>query len=526
MTLKSFLLSRRATFLTQLPWLVVATLYVVIVYRTAWVGDDIFITLRTIDNFVHGYGLRWNVLDRVQTYTHPLWMLVLLAVYAVTREPFYTTIAVGMVTSLATFIVVRRVARRNDTWAPLFALVLALSRCYVDYSTSGLENPLTHLLTALFFLWVVSEQSELSAPQKLLRGSLLAGLCVLNREDSALLFAPALVWLALRGNVPLKKTLSAFGLGALAPLAFTAFSLVYYGFPFPNTAYAKLNVELPRLELIGRGLKYVLELGYYDPVSALCIVLAIVLITVRGRAIERALLAGVLFYLIYVVSIGGDFMSGRFFSTPLLLSVLLLIERAPRFGWGLQVAFGLTLASLMFAPRYPLWKTVEHFPSQDDVWNGVGIVDERIYYFRGASLAYDEPDRPLRPWHHRALDGYNRRHERDLVLARGAVGYYAYFAGPGVHFIDIWALCDPLLARIPFRTTGKWRMGHFERKRPKGYERAVRGDASLIEQPFLAQVYRDLLTVTRGPLFSTERFRAIYRLNTGYYHNGLKYLEY
>ncbi|MDP7573157.1 MAG: hypothetical protein QF391_16270, partial [Myxococcota bacterium] len=45
-----------------------------VVIAQAWVSDDAFITFRVIDNFVHGYGLRWNVDERVEVYTHPLWL--------------------------------------------------------------------------------------------------------------------------------------------------------------------------------------------------------------------------------------------------------------------------------------------------------------------------------------------------------------------------------------------------------------------------------------------------------------------
>ena len=48
--------------------------YVFIV--NAWVGDDAYITFRTVDNFVNGYGLTWNTSERVQAYTHPLWMFL------------------------------------------------------------------------------------------------------------------------------------------------------------------------------------------------------------------------------------------------------------------------------------------------------------------------------------------------------------------------------------------------------------------------------------------------------------------
>ena len=42
---------------------------------------------------------------------------------------------------------------RSGAAAALGVLVLAASVAFVDYSTSGLENPLTHLLLALF-LWL------------------------------------------------------------------------------------------------------------------------------------------------------------------------------------------------------------------------------------------------------------------------------------------------------------------------------------------------------------------------------------
>ena len=42
-----------------------------------WVGDDAYITYRVVWNFVHGYGPTFNPDERVQAFTHPLWMLML-----------------------------------------------------------------------------------------------------------------------------------------------------------------------------------------------------------------------------------------------------------------------------------------------------------------------------------------------------------------------------------------------------------------------------------------------------------------
>ncbi len=57
------------------------TLYMFLVVRTAWVSDDALITARVMENFVHGYGPVFNVDERVQVYTHPLWFLLLSVLY-------------------------------------------------------------------------------------------------------------------------------------------------------------------------------------------------------------------------------------------------------------------------------------------------------------------------------------------------------------------------------------------------------------------------------------------------------------
>lgn len=123
----------------------------VVLIRTAWLSDDAYITLRTVDNFVNGRGLTWNPGVRVQAYTHPLWMFALSILYFVTREAYYTTIVLGM--SLSLFTLLLFTFRLAVTLrAVLFGgVALILSSSYITYSTSGLENPLTNLLLVVFF---------------------------------------------------------------------------------------------------------------------------------------------------------------------------------------------------------------------------------------------------------------------------------------------------------------------------------------------------------------------------------------
>ncbi|HIG54149.1 MAG TPA: hypothetical protein EYG11_16655 [Candidatus Latescibacteria bacterium] len=35
-------------------------LFGAVLFQTTWLAEDAFVTFRTVDNFVHGYGLTWN----------------------------------------------------------------------------------------------------------------------------------------------------------------------------------------------------------------------------------------------------------------------------------------------------------------------------------------------------------------------------------------------------------------------------------------------------------------------------------
>ncbi len=60
-------------------------LVVLVVLMYAWVSEDAFITLRYVNNMLHGFGPVFNVGERVQGYTHPLWFLLLVVSFAIKR---------------------------------------------------------------------------------------------------------------------------------------------------------------------------------------------------------------------------------------------------------------------------------------------------------------------------------------------------------------------------------------------------------------------------------------------------------
>jgi len=118
----------------------------------------------------------------------------------------------------------------KSTWGVILGLLIfSVSKAFIDYSTSGLENPLTHLIL-LFFILVYLTQKE-SAQGSVFLLALLAALGGVDRLDTLLFYFPALLVIFWQSQNKV-KTFITLGLGFLPLILWEVFSLFYYGFPF------------------------------------------------------------------------------------------------------------------------------------------------------------------------------------------------------------------------------------------------------------------------------------------------------
>ena len=62
----------------------------IVVVRSAWLNDDAYFSARTLDNWGNGYGLTWNVDERVQAYTHPLWLFLIAAPFFISHSFYFS----------------------------------------------------------------------------------------------------------------------------------------------------------------------------------------------------------------------------------------------------------------------------------------------------------------------------------------------------------------------------------------------------------------------------------------------------
>jgi arabinofuranosyltransferase len=524
-------------------------LFVIILINNAWVNDDAYTTFRTIDNFINGYGLRWNVIERVQAYTNPLWMFVLSGFYFFTREIYFTSLIVSILMSVLTvYLVVFKIAK--SAFSALLAVVILISsKAFLEYSASGLENPLTNLLIVLFFmvyLKIYLEQT-IHKRQTIFLLAFIVGLAIFNRMDNILIFMPALV-LIWWENRSWKNTALMIA-GFIPFILWELFSLIYYGFLFPNTAYAKLGGAIPHYKLALQGIVYLVESLLRDPITLFTIGIALLAPFWTKQRQLWPLVLGILISVMYVINVGGDFMSGRFLSTPLLCAVIVLSQ----ISWlGYQTTWSklksklslfilvLSMCSLItylspinwiekpyeFVRARVLERFSDHFlyvprPKADrarhlgqkkrvvifNVSNEKGI----YYPFTGLWLATKGIDVPT--IHYWAIEGQLARQSQEKVFIKGAIGLFGFYAGPDVHIIDLFALSDPLLARL--RPSRVWRVGHLERTLPQGYVESIKQNKNLLVDKKLAHLYDQLRLVTQGDLFDPNRWRAIWSLNFG-----------
>ena len=507
----------------------ICLLYAGVVFCTAWLAEDAFITFRTVDNFINGYGLTWNTGERVQAYTHPLWMFLVSACYFATREISLTTMFLSLaVSSTAVWIFVRNVA--DSAWAALGVLALIASRAFIDYSTSGLENPLTHLLLALFVVLYLREKGQ-GNPLLL---SLVVGLALINRMDLGLIFGPGLLWaLWQRRSWPyLSRTII-----GLAPLAlWILFSLLYYGFPFPNTAYAKLGTGVGAAELFGKGMNYLVESCRNDPVTPLLILAGIILPLAHRDWRVLALSAGGLLYSAYVVKIGGDYMLGRFLAAPFWLAVLIVFLQYPYAKTRILVTLsGILLILGLYGPYLPLLTGGDYGEDVRDQRTFAGLVDPRMGLMAALTKSPDEnyPDHWWAERGRRVREGDLDPHvtpgysegvfaarspvDGKVVITWSNVGMSGFYAGPQVHILDMIALTEPLLARLPAKEDPETGAGHYGRIIPEGYlETRLSGENRIVDEQ-LARYYQKLRVVVEGKLVSTARIKEIWHFNTGHY---------
>jgi hypothetical protein len=360
-----------ATWPRRVRWVLLGTAAIVLCAHSLaynFVTDDAYISFVFSRNFAEHGQLTFNLGQPVEGYTNFLWTLVLGLGMLVGISPEVSSRVLATGCALATLYVVFRIAERalgrQTPWAAVPSLLLACSSGFACWTSGGLETQLYTLLVAVALDALVAAAT---VPRALRRVGVALALASMTRPEGPMIAAVfGLAWSVVLGiawiggkraarrrrPVPLEAGpvpeativrppggrrfvdeawAVAWFLGLWAP--WFAWRWWYYGWPFPNTYYVKatgpwVSPEMPR-QMAGNGLYYVwiwleqTHLLYALPLAIVGLVAARPRTPRFVLTVTCALFSAV--YLVYTVSVGGDFMGLHRFIMPMFVVAALAV---------------------------------------------------------------------------------------------------------------------------------------------------------------------------------------------------------
>jgi arabinofuranosyltransferase len=436
-------------------------------WHRRWMNEDAFINLRIVDQIFAGHGPVFNAGERVETYTSPLWLGVLVVARGTLgqlMEVEWATVVVSLASAVSAFVVGGLAARRlhdRDEWAiPLGLFVLAAIPVVWDFATSGLEVGITWLwLAGCWWLLVrAAKRTEPATGAGPWVALVVLGLGPVIRPDLGLVTVCVVAaWIVLSPG-SIGRIVGDVAVAFAIPIAYQVFRMGYFASLVPSTALAK---DAGGLHL-HQGVRYGADLmnSYWLWIPLACLAIVIGRNVMReGRRVgiaTAALVIGGLLHAAYFVAIGGDYMHGR-----LLLPALFAIALPASIGlrtvtvWAgalvgiVAVWFVVCAATLRFdQPKATLFTVA---PISD--WRLIGgarvmpreIPNENFITGKQIHALYERDGRGFLPI--AKFTPVPGKDPKRLAVALGSIGIPAYDAGRDVFIVDMAGLAEPLSAR-------------------------------------------------------------------------------
>ena len=494
-------------------------LFCALVVLNSWIEEDAFITFRVVDNFMNGYGLRWNINERVQSYTNPLWMLLHISAHPLTGSVVQSTFLLSWLCLAGTLLVVRYTFEFSLLrHAALFLVPLLVSPTLTLFFTSGLETPLLSFLFVCFGFVLIRLPSHYW-----LWLSILTSASICCRLDAVILYTP--IWMHLLYEYRRSLNLRDIIVGTIPIQAWMLFSLFYYGFFLPNTALAKLNTGLPLLDYLRSGIAYTVDFLVADPWSGVLISAAAIYfplcawksyrqgVSQANSNTAAAISIGITLYCCYIIYIGGYQLSLRMNSLPCIATCWLWLWRFPISSNSKYICYAMAALGIY------------HFALTSEERRKIPLIAKQ--HISGRPMAQYLFNKTGTSWFDYIVNTGTITHQPDhtpkklKVLVRRGIGQHGYYNGPFEIIIDPLALSEPLLSRLPSNNPHLLRVGHIARDIPNGYLEAVeKGTTQNMSAP-LSHYYKKLQLITQGELCNPERLMTIIRFNLGEYDHLL-----
>ena len=482
-------------------WIVLAVPLIIVLvgaWNYRWVQEDAFINFRIISNLLAGHGPVFNVGERVEAYSDPLWLFFLAGMHE--ALPFisieWLSVLLGLVGTASGVLLGGRAiqrlgASRGDSLViPIGLLIFSVVAGVWEFSTSGLEMGMVFAWIGLsFWLLVRTEQRRTST----LWCAFIVGLGTLIRpelitESLVFLFALGLIAASADWRGPsglwrryLVPVLVAFGL----PVLYEIWRMAYFGMLVANTALAKSAGS----SWWSQGFYYLWNfIAPYDLWLPLLLVVPLTAPRIRrwwssgdrlGTCVLLTPAAAGLADTLYVLHLGGDYMHARLL-LPAFLSLCVALYVVPEQlrAAGRWLVVGLLLWCVVCAGRlrFSPGPTVDihSIGSERDLWvfetdnaHPITAADYGPFtrpggILKGAASQVDPGAQGMLILHDPEIafypDQVDQMHASlpdairparstlpfRLVVNLGNIGSVAYVSGPQVYFFDSYSLANPI----------------------------------------------------------------------------------
>jgi tetratricopeptide (TPR) repeat protein len=449
----------------------VIILFLVKILNIRFIQDDAYTTFRYVKNFIEGNGLVFNVGERVEGYTNFLWVMILSIpmylsrIFSMNLEietiAQIFSILLCVIVILETYYLSRLMKSNRDNHMSIFLgllnetsnflppFLMVVSIPFLYWGVSAME---TSLFVALTLLSLILYLKNISSKQP---GKIFVMVSVLNsltRPEGMIFFILIMGhqiltnYLAVNEHnlfAKLRKTFNSKILKELVyysiPVAiYICFRLLYYGYPFPNTFYAKTDFSF---KFLIRGWIYFWEFARPFLAYGLFLFLPLAMWKEKGTRIKFSTLYGIFIcWIVIVIILGGDVLPINRFFLPILPMIYVLIakslicivdivfaknKRVNSFGKIIVYAFVIIWGIYNYNVQYDNMMTKRAYES--------GLVKKMKIY---AS------------WVNHQIELNNR----GMSVAMSTIGAFSYYSNARV--IDLVGLTDEYVAHYPKEVKG------------------------------------------------------------------------
>ena len=562
--MKIFLNKRFAKIFTAVLLAALIGIFLNNIIAIRFIQDDVYTSFRYVKNFINGNGLVFNPGERVEGYTNFLWVVILsLPMYvgkmfsvdfkieeiaqtlsiifscAVIIETYYLSMIIKLKIG-ESFPKQKPMLAGAENLAPVILMVYSVPLLY--WGVSAMETSLFVSLMLLSIIFYLKGLSDIKPNKLFITVSLLNSLV---RPEGIFIFGMIMthnfLWNyfesrnhnfseGIRKSFDKKYRTEIFSY-LLLIFIFICFRMMYYGYPLPNTFYAKTEFTT---EFIGRGWKYFLEFAKPYLMFGTFLIFPIVLYGGKEIRKEFSLLYGiVILWIIAIIAIGGDVLPVNRFFLPLMPIVYILLvksiksiidklvvgkERIKNLFFVLALLLTVVFGIFTYKQNYPAMMTKRAYE--------VGLVAKMKIYAE---------------WVNRQEEIYNRK----MNVAMSTIGAFSYYSD--AHVIDLVGLTDSYIAHHPREVKGindelpvLWKERHYNAQYilskkpdyiifPAGAKPTAFAECAVFVQPeFRSQYYTQIFySDYLGqllPVFTLRKLKNIFP-DTTHYNCRLNFLK-